>query len=79
MLINIFFLSSVPEVWRPFYESSTLLAQKTTMAALRYLRQISQEMSQPNVFGWGRRPAALRALSQRFSKISRRYLWKIIP
>ncbi|KAA3459555.1 homeobox-leucine zipper protein ATHB-8-like [Gossypium australe] len=49
-------------------ESSTLLAQKTTMAALRHLRQISQEISQPNVTGWGRRPAALRALSQKLSK-----------
>ncbi|CAN1784941.1 Homeobox-leucine zipper protein ATHB-8 [Linum perenne] len=59
---------SVPEVLRPLYESSTLLAQKTTMAALRHLRQISQEVSQPNVHGWGRRPAALRALGQRLSK-----------
>ncbi|KAJ6674154.1 CLASS III HD-ZIP PROTEIN CNA1 [Salix viminalis] len=59
---------SVPEVLRPLYESSTLLAQKTTMAALRHLRQISQEVSQPNVTSWGRRPAALRALSQRLSK-----------
>ncbi|XAR70843.1 hypothetical protein NMG60_11027874 [Bertholletia excelsa] len=59
---------SVPEVLRPLYESSTLLAQRTTMAALRQLRQISQEVSQPTVTGWGRRPAALRALSQRLSK-----------
>ncbi|KAM1585197.1 hypothetical protein ACFX11_038724 [Malus domestica] len=59
---------SVPEVLCPPYESSTLLAQKTTMAALRNLRQISQEVSQPNSDGWGRRPAALRALSQRLSK-----------
>ncbi|KAK7845021.1 homeobox-leucine zipper protein athb-15 [Quercus suber] len=63
---------SVPEVLRPLYESSTLLAQKTTMAVrlfcIRHLRQISQEHSQPNVSGWGRRPAALRALSQRLSK-----------
>ncbi|PON47409.1 Octamer-binding transcription factor [Trema orientale] len=59
---------SVPEVLRPLYESSTLLAQKTTMAALRHLRQISQEVSQPNATGWGRRPAALRALSQKLSK-----------
>ncbi|XP_028777813.1 homeobox-leucine zipper protein ATHB-8 [Neltuma alba] len=59
---------SVPEVLRPLYESSTLLAQKTAMAALRHLRQISQEVSQPNVTGWGRRPAALRALSQRLSR-----------
>ncbi|KAJ9168290.1 hypothetical protein P3X46_019835 [Hevea brasiliensis] len=59
---------SVPEVLRPLYESPTLLAQKTTMAALRHLRQISHEVSQPNASGWGRRPAALRALSQRLSK-----------
>nr|AHA42461.1 HD-Zip class III transcription factor [Eucalyptus tereticornis] len=59
---------SVPEVLRPLYESSTMLAQKTTMAALRQLRQIAQEVSQPNVSGWGRRPAALRALSQRLSR-----------
>ncbi|KAF5741659.1 putative DNA binding protein [Tripterygium wilfordii] len=59
---------SVPEVLRPLYESSTVLAQKTTMAALRQLRQISQEVSQSNVNGWGRRPAALRALSQRLSR-----------
>ncbi|KMT18061.1 hypothetical protein BVRB_2g032530 [Beta vulgaris subsp. vulgaris] len=58
----------VPEVLRPLYESSTLLSQRTTMAALRQLRQISQEISQPNVTGFGRRPAALRALSQRLSK-----------
>ncbi|KAL4283330.1 hypothetical protein GQ457_16G001240 [Hibiscus cannabinus] len=60
--------SSVPEVLRPLYESSTLFAQKTTMAAFRHLRQISQEISQPNVTGWGRRPAALRALGQKLSK-----------
>ncbi|XP_019417530.1 PREDICTED: homeobox-leucine zipper protein ATHB-8-like isoform X1 [Lupinus angustifolius] len=59
---------SVPEVLRPLYESSMLLAQRTTMAALRHLRQISQEVSQPSVTGWGRRPVALRALSQRLSK-----------
>ncbi|CAL0319250.1 unnamed protein product [Lupinus luteus] len=59
---------TVPEVLRPLYESSMLLAQRTTMAALRHLRQISQEVSQPSVTGWGRRPVALRALSQRLSK-----------
>lgn len=37
--------------------------------ALRQLRQISQEISQPNVTGWGRRPAALRALGQRLSRL----------
>ncbi|XP_060208354.1 homeobox-leucine zipper protein ATHB-15-like isoform X1 [Lycium barbarum] len=59
---------SVPEVLRPLYESSMLLSQRTTMAALRHLRQISQEISHPTVTGWGRRPAALRALGQRLSK-----------
>ncbi|KAL2939892.1 Homeobox-leucine zipper protein ATHB-15 [Bienertia sinuspersici] len=59
---------SVPEVLRPLYESSTVIAQKTTMAALRQLRQIAQEVSQPTVSNWGRRPAALRALSQRLSR-----------
>ncbi|KAK8678757.1 hypothetical protein V6N13_144242 [Hibiscus sabdariffa] len=59
---------SAPEVLRPLYESSTMLAQKATMAALRQLRQIAQEVSQPNVTGWGRRPAALRALTQRLSR-----------
>ncbi|XP_039026032.1 homeobox-leucine zipper protein ATHB-15-like [Hibiscus syriacus] len=59
---------SVPEVLRPLYESSTILAQKTTIAALRQLRQIAQEVSQSNSTGWGRRPAALRAISQRLSR-----------
>ncbi|KAH0687637.1 hypothetical protein KY285_018991 [Solanum tuberosum] len=59
---------SVPEVLRPLYESSAVLAQKTTVAALRYLRQIAQEVSQTNVTNWGRRPAALRTLSQRLSR-----------
>ncbi|KAL8138537.1 hypothetical protein V2J09_004538 [Rumex salicifolius] len=59
---------SVPEVLRPLYESSTVLAQKTTMAALRHLKQVAQEVSQPSVSNWGRRPAALRALSQRLSR-----------
>ncbi|KAI7727670.1 hypothetical protein M8C21_001126 [Ambrosia artemisiifolia] len=60
---------SVPEVLRPLYESSTMLAQKTTIMALRQLRQIALEVSQsgaPN--NWGRRPAELRALSQRLSR-----------
>ncbi|KAF2608301.1 hypothetical protein F2Q68_00043616 [Brassica cretica] len=61
---------SVPEVLRPLYESPKVLAQKTTMAVLRQLKQIAQEVSQTNssVNGWGRRPAALRALSQRLSR-----------
>ncbi|PPD78819.1 hypothetical protein GOBAR_DD24252 [Gossypium barbadense] len=49
---------SVLEVLRPLYEPSTWLAQKTTMA----------EISQLNITSWGRRPAALRALSHKLSK-----------
>ncbi|KAL5976788.1 Homeobox-leucine zipper protein ATHB-15 [Asimina triloba] len=59
---------SVPEVIRPLYESSTVLSQKMTMAALRQLRQIAQDASPSTVTGWGRRPAALRVLSQRLSR-----------
>nr|XP_043615540.1 homeobox-leucine zipper protein ATHB-15 isoform X2 [Erigeron canadensis] len=59
---------SVPEVLRPLYESPAILAQKMTMMALRQLRQIAQEASQPSAPNWGRRPAALRALSQRLSR-----------
>ncbi|XP_073135440.1 homeobox-leucine zipper protein ATHB-15-like [Henckelia pumila] len=60
--------SSVPEVLRPLYESSTMLAQRTTMAALRQLRQISQDISQASLTNWGRRPPALRALSHQLSR-----------
>ncbi|KAL0341981.1 UNVERIFIED_CONTAM: Homeobox-leucine zipper protein ATHB-15 [Sesamum calycinum] len=59
---------SVPEVLRPLYESSTVLAQRITMAALRQLRQIAQDISQSSATNWGRRPAALRALSHRLSR-----------
>lgn len=59
---------SVPEVVRPLYESSAVLAQKTTMAALRQLRQIAHEISHAAVTGWGRGPVALRQLSHRLSR-----------
>ncbi|KAL2333609.1 hypothetical protein Fmac_014822 [Flemingia macrophylla] len=55
---------SVPEVLRPLYESSTCFGSKTTMVALRRLRQISHEVSRLMLLGWRRRPAALRALSR---------------
>ncbi|KAL7607205.1 homeobox-leucine zipper protein ATHB-15 [Lactuca sativa] len=58
----------VPEVLRPLYESPTVLAQKTTMMALRQLRQIALEASSSGSPNWGRRPAALRGLSQRLSR-----------
>ncbi|OAY38016.1 homeobox-leucine zipper protein REVOLUTA isoform X1 [Manihot esculenta] len=59
---------SVPEVLRPLYESSKVVAQKTTIAALRYIRQIAQETSGEVVYGLGRQPAVLRTFSQRLSR-----------
>ncbi|KAM7279459.1 hypothetical protein ACFE04_006593 [Oxalis oulophora] len=59
---------SMPEVLRPLYESSKFVAQKLTIAALRYLRQIAQEASGEVVYGLGRQPAVLRTFSQRLSR-----------
>lgn len=55
----------MPEVLRPLYESSSMLAQKMTLAALRFLKQIAAEASHPVSASWGRQPAALRSLSHR--------------
>ncbi|KAA8550395.1 hypothetical protein F0562_002079 [Nyssa sinensis] len=59
---------SVPEVLRPLYESSKVVAQKMTIAALRYVRQIAQETSGEVVYGLGRQPAVLRTFSQRLNR-----------
>ncbi|KAM7522349.1 hypothetical protein LguiA_012251 [Lonicera macranthoides] len=59
---------SVPEVLRPLYESSKVVAQKMTIAALRYIRQIAQETNGEVVYGLGRQPAVLRTFSQRLSR-----------
>ncbi|XP_068652808.1 homeobox-leucine zipper protein REVOLUTA-like [Aristolochia californica] len=59
---------SVPEVLRPLYESSKVIAQKMTIAALRHIRQIAQETSGEVVYGLGRQPAVLRTFSQRLSR-----------
>ncbi|XP_075499698.1 homeobox-leucine zipper protein REVOLUTA-like [Primulina tabacum] len=59
---------SVPEVLRPLYESSKVIAQKMTIAALRYIRQIAQETSGEVVYGLGRQPAVLRTFSQRLRR-----------
>ncbi|XP_003565084.1 homeobox-leucine zipper protein HOX29 [Brachypodium distachyon] len=59
---------SVPEVVRPLYESSAIVAQKMSMAALRYLRQLAHEDTHSIITGWGRQPAALRALSQKLTR-----------
>ncbi|KAG7950178.1 hypothetical protein I3843_13G099200 [Carya illinoinensis] len=59
---------NVPEVLRPLYESSKVVAQKMTIAALHYIRQIAQETSGEVVYGLGRQPAVLRTFSQRLSR-----------
>ncbi|KAL6838689.1 hypothetical protein ACP4OV_031403 [Aristida adscensionis] len=59
---------SVPEVVRPLYQSSAMVAQKMSMAALRYLRQVAHEDTSSVITGWGRQPAALRALSQKLTR-----------
>ncbi|KAB1996975.1 hypothetical protein ES319_D13G269000v1 [Gossypium barbadense] len=59
---------SVPEVLRPLYESSKVIAQKMTIPALRYVRQIAQETSGEVVYSLGRQPAVLRTFSQRLSR-----------
>ncbi|GMI77443.1 ARABIDOPSIS THALIANA HOMEOBOX PROTEIN 14, PHABULOSA 1D, PHABULOSA [Hibiscus trionum] len=56
---------SVPEVLRPLYESSKILAQKMTVAALRHIRQIAQETNGEIQYGGGRQPAVLRTFSLR--------------
>uniref|UniRef100_A0A7N1A2J1 Uncharacterized protein n=1 Tax=Kalanchoe fedtschenkoi TaxID=63787 RepID=A0A7N1A2J1_KALFE len=59
---------SVPEVLRPLYTSSKLVAQKMTIAALRYARQVAHETSGEEVYSLGRQPAVLRTFSQRLSR-----------
>ncbi|KAK6138085.1 hypothetical protein DH2020_028175 [Rehmannia glutinosa] len=59
---------SVPEVLRPLYESSKVVAQKMTIAALKYIRQIAQETCGEVVYGLGRQPAVLCTFSQRLSR-----------
>ncbi|KAA8514839.1 hypothetical protein F0562_018018 [Nyssa sinensis] len=59
---------SVPEILRPLYESSKILAQKMTIASLRHIRQIAQESSGEIQYGSGRQPAVLRTFSQRLCR-----------
>ncbi|OIV91820.1 hypothetical protein TanjilG_14399 [Lupinus angustifolius] len=59
---------SVPEVLRPLYGSSKILAQKLTIAALQHIRQIALESSGEIQYGGGRQPAVLRTLSQRLCR-----------
>ncbi|KAI5069977.1 hypothetical protein GOP47_0014320 [Adiantum capillus-veneris] len=58
---------SVPEVLRPLYESSSSLAHKLTIAALKHLRHIAQEAA-IDAPGGGQQAAAVRSLSHRIAK-----------
>ncbi|KAL6542691.1 Homeobox-leucine zipper protein ATHB-14 [Orobanche hederae] len=60
--------SSVPEVLRPLYKSSKILAQKMTVAALRHIKQIAQETNGEIQCSGGRQPAVLRSLGQRLCR-----------
>ncbi|CAA7044880.1 unnamed protein product [Microthlaspi erraticum] len=52
-------VSSVPAVLRPLYESSKVLDQKMTVAALRHVRQIAQATTGEVQYCGGRQPAVL--------------------
>lgn len=58
---------TAPEVLRPLYESSTILAQTMTIMALNSLCQISQEISGETDPG-GRHLSAMRILSKRMNR-----------
>jgi len=58
---------TVPEVLRPLYESSTVLAQTMTVMALNSIYQIAQEISGENVAG-SRHISAMRILSKRMKR-----------
>ncbi|XP_074576391.1 homeobox-leucine zipper protein HOX9-like [Curcuma longa] len=60
--------SSVPEVLRPLYESSNVVAQKMTVTALRHVKQIAQEVTGDVAYALGREPAILRSFSQRLHR-----------
>ncbi|GLJ21413.1 hypothetical protein SUGI_0394260 [Cryptomeria japonica] len=57
-----------PEVLRPMYESSAVMAQKITIAALRHLRSLAQEAAGEVITGGTLQPAALRELSLRIAR-----------
>ncbi|XP_078427884.1 homeobox-leucine zipper family protein / lipid-binding START domain-containing protein [Wolffia australiana] len=59
---------SVPEVLRPLYVSSKVVAQKMTTAAMHHIRQIAQESSGEASYAVGRRPAVMRSFSQRLGR-----------
>ncbi|KAG9131769.1 hypothetical protein Leryth_009510 [Lithospermum erythrorhizon] len=59
---------NVPDVLQPLYESSEVVAQRMTIPALRYVRQIAQEATGDVAYAPGREPAILRSHSQKLSR-----------
>ncbi|KAL0402243.1 UNVERIFIED_CONTAM: Homeobox-leucine zipper protein REVOLUTA [Sesamum latifolium] len=60
--------SSVPEVVRPLYESSELVAKNMIVPALEYIEHIASETDDKRSHAYGEGPAFLRSFSQRLSR-----------
>ncbi|KAI3470468.1 hypothetical protein Pfo_027131 [Paulownia fortunei] len=60
--------SSVPEMVRPLYESSELLAKKMIVSALRYIEHVANETNGKLTHACREDPAFLRSFSQRLSR-----------
>ncbi|KAK4430906.1 Homeobox-leucine zipper protein REVOLUTA [Sesamum alatum] len=60
--------SSVPEVVRPLYESSELVAKNMIVPALEYIEHIASERNDKRSHANGEEPAFLRSFSQRLSR-----------
>nr|AWD38912.1 class III homeodomain-leucine zipper protein [Ceratopteris pteridoides] len=59
---------TVPEVLRPLYESSPVLAQRVTMGAMRYLRTVAHDVDGDSSPVRGLQPAVIRTLTQRMAR-----------
>ncbi|KAL0322338.1 UNVERIFIED_CONTAM: Homeobox-leucine zipper protein REVOLUTA [Sesamum calycinum] len=62
------FASSVPEVVRPLYESSELVAKNMIVPALEYIEHTASETHDKRSHAYGEGPAFLRSFSQRLSR-----------
>ncbi|KAL0298698.1 UNVERIFIED_CONTAM: Homeobox-leucine zipper protein REVOLUTA [Sesamum radiatum] len=60
--------SSVPEVVRPLYESSELVAKNMIVPALEYIEHAASETHDKRSHAYGEGPAFLRSFSQRLSR-----------
>ncbi|XP_011076981.1 homeobox-leucine zipper protein REVOLUTA-like isoform X2 [Sesamum indicum] len=60
--------SSVPEVVRPLYESSELVAKNMIVPALEYIEHTASETHDKRSHAYGEGPAFLRSFSQRLSR-----------